>query len=623
VARVGNATGEHEYVLSADVPGGTPYSHDGRLRDADGRIRRQGARFRIYAEFEDGTCSELTAIDGLQIQWTVEIANLKAGWYAFENAMDLPAGFAKEARHRNASVQGEDRKQLDICPGPRSISGTREAGPQYRFDSGSFFGKRVNLGEIRTDEEGRLIFLGGHGLSAPRADGTRAKTFANNDDWHDDTADGPVWAKVTFPDGTQLDAEAGYVVVAPPNFAPGLFGAVTMLDVVQDMFQRAASIPTGRCSFTRHVWPLFQRMSDLQWTNHGIYMTSGVGSPLDARSPRVVERLRDASQANAAFRKTVLSLFRFPGSPTAQPGALLPHYGDFYGDFDAAPGAGLAVTPLMYGRLVEWAEGRFDDDWAGEPDLVEFASLDAAAQAEALDVAGLFECLGGPFHPGIELTWVMRLPRLWKRPFRLDVRPGVARQDFGSVLTPAECVGAGGPYDGVRAGALTRFMGVPWQTDEASCLSDLEYAPSTYLSFPSFWGARVPNRVLSIQAWERVTAGDLSPEQAMKHFSWREDWLRDLKGDYEDKINRMVTNWWELGILEKRPPGPDGASRGLGMHAWIEAGRPASVTGSNTKTTLVAAIEALDAGASALPAAGMTAAKPYVPPRRRLRRDEI
>lgn len=622
IARVGNAPGDAEFLLAPEVPGGMPHGAGG-FRDEQGRIRRQAARFRVYAEFQDGSCRELTASDGVRIEWTVEVANLKAGWYNFENAMDLPAGFAKPAARRNTSVQGADRKHLDICPGPRSVTGVMQSGPALRFDTGRFFGKPVDLGELRTDDEGRLIFLGGHGLSAPQVAGTLPTTFANNDGWHDDTADGPVWAQVAFADGTRLEAEPGYVAVTPPNFAPGLFGAVTMLDVMEDLFHRTQGTPAGRCSFTRHVWSLFQRMTDLQWTNHGLYMLSGLGSPLDAHAPAVLGRLRDSSQANAAFRAAVFQLFRDPSAATARPTALLAHYGDYYGDFDGEAGAGLAVTSLMYARLRDWADGNFDDDWAGEPSPPLFAALDAHAQAAALDAAGLFECLGGPFHPGIELTWVMRLSSVWKRPYRLDVRPGVAPQDFGNVLTPSTCLGAGGPYDGVRAGALTRFMGTPWQTDEASCLSDLEYEPSTYLSFPSFWGARVPNRVLSAQAWERVNAGDNSREQVMKHFSWREDWLRDLKGDYAKKIARMVTHWWELGILEPRSPGPAGIALGMGP-AWIEAGRPASVAGSNSKAALAATIEALHAGAPVQLAAGMAAPlAPYVPPRRRLRRDEV
>lgn len=616
IARVGNAPDENEWFLAADVPGAPPSAPEGSLRDPQGRIRRQAAMFRVYAELTDGTVREVTAADGVSIEWTVEVANLKAGWYRFENAMDLPQEFAKVPKRRNDKVQGQDREKLDICPGPRSIYGTKA--PAVRLDSGRFFDRPVYLGELRTDDAGRLIFLGGLGLSQPEKPGD-ATTFANNDGWHDDVSDGPVFAKVRFEGGHEMHAEPGYVAVTPPNYAPGLFGAVTLLDVVDDLF---APPEAGPCSFSSHIWPLFCRITDLQWANHGLYMLSGSGSPLDAHDPGVIQRLRDRSTSNAAFRQTVFALFRSPDATEAREAALLAHYGDYYDDYAGVPGARLAVTPLMYRKLGQWAAGDFEDDWKGEPAVPRFADLAPAEQARALDRAGLFECLGGPFHPGIELTWPMRIRSVWKEPYRLKVLAGVARQDYGPELKRDVALGSGGPHDGVAAGSLTRWLGVPWQTDEASCLSDFEYEPSTYLSFPSFWAARVPNRVLSIQAWERVIAADISAAQALKHFSWREDWLRDLKGSYIGKINRMVSHWWELGILERQEPSEEAKARGISS-AWVETGRPEEVTGSNTKVQLAAAVESLAVTTAAAAGAAIRIVPPHVPPRRHLRRDEV
>ncbi len=53
------------------------------------------------------------------------------------------------------------------------------------------------LGELKTDEAGRLIVLGGHGKTGS-VPGAKITTFANNDGWHDDTADGPVTATVSI-----------------------------------------------------------------------------------------------------------------------------------------------------------------------------------------------------------------------------------------------------------------------------------------------------------------------------------------------------------------------------------------------------------------------------------------
>lgn len=71
--------------------GGTP-ADAGALRDAQGAIKRQTVRFRIYAKLTSGQVRELTLDDDIEIQWRVAVANLKAGWYEFTNALDLPDG---------------------------------------------------------------------------------------------------------------------------------------------------------------------------------------------------------------------------------------------------------------------------------------------------------------------------------------------------------------------------------------------------------------------------------------------------------------------------------------------------------------------------------------------------
>src|SRR6185369_3693654 len=129
----------------------------------------------------------------------------------------------------------------------------------YKFDSGEFLGHKVPLGELRTDASGRLLVLGGFGDSAsypPKP----AVTFANNDGWHDDTSDGPVRATVKI-GGKEFEAEPAAVAVTPPNFGQGLYGPVTMYDVVYDLFCREFGMPSPeRPSFWRDVFPLYERL---------------------------------------------------------------------------------------------------------------------------------------------------------------------------------------------------------------------------------------------------------------------------------------------------------------------------------------------------------------------------
>jgi L-Lysine epsilon oxidase N-terminal len=170
--------------------------------------------------------------------------------------------------------------------------------------------------------------LGGRGATGAHPADKATTTFANNDGWHDDVSDGPVRATVAIGDRT-FEAEPGYVVVTPPNFAPGLFGVLTMDDVAREAFYSAGyCTPPVRPSFANDIWPAFDRLTGNQWVNHGVFLLHGRGSPLDARDPTVVTRLADASDAARPFREAVFKLFRERETYVYTPAALPSFYGD-------------------------------------------------------------------------------------------------------------------------------------------------------------------------------------------------------------------------------------------------------------------------------------------------------
>lgn len=622
IARLGNATGRDDHVVASEVIGGLPWTPDGSFRDAVGAIRRQAVRFRVYAWLRDGSVREVVADAETRIEWRVELANLKAGWYVFNQAMDLPGKLARPAHRRNANVTGRARAAFDIRPAVARLSGPL-AGAVVPIADGRFHGRAVYLGELRLDDGGRLLVLGGRGASAPRIANARARSVANNDGWHDDISDGPVRARVIIR-GRAFEAEPGHVVVTPPNYGPGLFGIVTMDDVVRETFLRAGWMERPRGTrFTSDVWPVFDRITGLQWVNHGAFMAHGHGSPLDARDPRVIARLRDGSREGpaSAWRRRVLALFRVPeGNAPPAPALLPPVYGDTYGepDEETDPRARLSLTPTQYAHLQRWAAGEFADDWPGAPPSPpDFAALPPEQQVAQLERAGLHECLGGPFHPGVELGWIMRNRLLWDRPYRLKQRAEgqPVRQDYGPTLTPATCLAPGGPLDGVGPGALTRWLGVPWQTDEASCNSGAEYTPSLYLSMPTYWGARTPDQVLSEAAWRRATDPRAPAMQRAKHFANREDWMRDIRGGgWEDRVNFMIRDWARLGIVA---PARE-AVEDLPGPAWVEQGRDRRFAGSDPNVALITRIETLDGD----PPQKLDDA-PQIPPERKRRRGEV
>lgn len=564
IARIGNAP--EAYFFAPEQPG-QPALANGGYKDAQGRVKRQVARFRIYGLNQKGAVvRELTA-DDATIEWRVHVANHKAAWYQFNNALDLP-GLAVPAAFRNSAVS--DRAQLIIDPGVKRICGRDLSGPAYHLTGGKFFGKEVPLGEIRTDAAGRLLFFGGMGHSASYK-GQAAITFANNDTWHDDVCDGTVRATVTL-HGRVLEAEPAMVAVTPPNFGQGLYGVVTMYDVVYDLFLREGWLegPT-QLNFWQHIYPIFERMTQTQWVNSGFFFLFGQNSPSDLTNPDLVAQLSDPSPSRQPIRQQFLKWFRDPSSAQYEPAKIPPFYGDAFGEYENLAQVGLPVTFTQYQWLSHWAAGDFTTEKPTPPRP--FATLSPGQQAEALTITPLEECLGGPFHPGIELTWPLRNLIMWAKPFRLKILPegAAAPTDYGPLLAPHIALAPGGPLDGSGPGSLTRWLGVPWQTDEASCLSG--YMPSTYLPLPSFWAARVPNQILSEDSFKRLTDPDLNIAQRLKHFDYRQDWLRDLGSQYTKKINNMIAEWHELGIITRINAPTNDDTAFLPTELWVESDR--------------------------------------------------
>jgi hypothetical protein len=582
IARVGNSP--TDWYLGPETPGPHPMPPGG-FKDASGRIKPQAARFRLYGlDSNDQVVAEVTAADA-DIEWTVHLANTKAAWYNFDIALDipqakgLPAAPLQTAPPPTASLQRNqaitDRDSLRIDPGRRSVSGANAnpggADPAARFDGGTFLGVDVPLGELRTDDLGHLLVFGGTGQSGPAIPSAIAITFANNDLWYDDTSDGPVEATVSI-DGRDIPVTGAWVVVAPPNYAPGIQSVVTMYDV---MFEVATSLQPElrpeRPSFTRMIYPLFERLVQNQWVNAGFFRDYGWGSASDFLAPETLRLLADPSDTQAMLRQQVFERFRDPSYTSMEYGTLPPYYGDGVDLPATNPRQWMAVLPLQYQWLTQWAEGDFVADWpaAGLTFPATLEDLPLAEQPDALDRATLDECLGGPFHPGCELTWPMRQTLLYDAPFRLRRQVG-AEPDWGPQMTSKIALSEDGPLYFSGPGDLTRWMAVPWQTDTSSCLSRYKRDVDGYL--PAFWPARVPNDVLDLESYETVMDDTLSPDERQSAFENRVKWLRDLPGFGDSsriRINAFLRQWADAGVVTARP-GPDDPT--FPDTFWVELG---------------------------------------------------
>ncbi|MFJ9751401.1 LodA/GoxA family CTQ-dependent oxidase [Streptomyces chartreusis] len=551
VARVGDSA--DEFFLAPETEDEPPLP-SGSYKDPTGALKRQAARFRIYGYNAAGEpVAELTA-DNAEMRWTVHVANKKAEWYQFQLALDIPeAAQADESQLRNPLVAAPDRsKLLIIDPGARSVRGrNRAGGSELRFDTGRFLDIPVYLGEVRTDEAGRLIFLGGRGI-AESVDSKEAETFANNDGWYDDISDGPVTAEVRV-DGRTLPVEPAWVLVGPPNYAPELKSVRTLYDLLGDAFVTAGALSEPeQVSFTHDILPILRRLCDLQWVNQGLATLFGHGGREHFLDPDLLAALADPGPRHQELRRQISKTMRNPDRDGTSQVPWPPVYGDAMSLPPVSARQHLALSPLQTRLLARWARGDFVPDHTpgAETTPPELDRLPIAARPAALDRAALSFCLADAFHPGCEITWPMRHTTLYSAPFRIRHRAN-PEPSYGRVLTPNTALAYDGPLYGQRPGGLTRWMAVPWQTDTASCRSGYERRYDPYL--PTFWPARVPNHVLTEEDYLIAVDTSRPRDERLAAFARRSPWDRWLPTPYKATINAMVKDFGRLGLVERRP----------------------------------------------------------------------
>jgi L-Lysine epsilon oxidase N-terminal/L-lysine epsilon oxidase C-terminal domain len=586
IARVGNA--ETEFYVGPEVIH-PPHAVPKERRDNTGALKRQAARFRIYGYNAAGdVVAELTAGSGT-IEWQVEVANLKAAWYQFQISLDIPeAATAPQSAQRN--IDEQDRTKLSILGGKHAISGSNApaAGTSVAF-MGKFYDQPVYLGELKTDGDGRLIVLGGRGKTGS-IPGAGLTNFANNDGWHDDTADGPVTATVSI-GGRAIPVDPAWVVVAPPNYAPDLKGVRTLYDALVDVFTDAGAFaPPANVSFTNDILPIFQRLAGLQWVNAGYATAFGHGGWLDLLTPAMIARLADRSDANSSFRFQIANSFRDFDKDSWSPDPWPWLYGDAMDiPFLQTPRQNSPMAKCQLLRLKRWAEGSFTPDYPpAKPDHDKIEDVPLADQPAMLDRAALEFCLADAFHPGCEMTWPVRHASMYMAPFRIrHRRADEVVYPLTDAISPAQALAFDGPVYGQLAGWLTRWMAVPWHTDTASCRSQADYDPTYDPYVPTFWPARVPNQVVSEAAYKIITDQSKPHADRVAAFKNRAPWITQTLDDTDQiaQIKEMIDRYPDMGVVSRRD-GVKGDPE-IPSHIYVSDGR--KPTTPAVAATLVAA----------------------------------
>ncbi|MGC2696343.1 MAG: LodA/GoxA family CTQ-dependent oxidase, partial [Candidatus Angelobacter sp.] len=255
--------------IACDQQGNPLLSPDGKselrvtkFKDAEGRIKRQAARFHIYVCDEqnpEGRPLKIgDTIEGggnrgvlVDIQWRVYLANKKAVWYQFD-ALKGEHGYQSGHPRRNPDItDNEARQRLIIDPGPQIVNCSDNRRAAFSRSSNALYAPVFppplqprsidTLGDILTADTGHLLVLGGHGNSGTFLEGfgqPRIEEYANNNAWFDDVSDGPVMARLVM-FSTEvgrlrfIDVEyPAWVVVGYPGYVPQVLDIVTLNDVV-------------------------------------------------------------------------------------------------------------------------------------------------------------------------------------------------------------------------------------------------------------------------------------------------------------------------------------------------------------------------------------------------------
>ena len=503
---------------------GTPITEDD-FRDAKKAVKRQAARFRLYAyDTEQTTYPSNDAgrevkigdtVGGKTIKdiiWQVHLANKKNNNYTItsgtgknkteEGIVAYEDGNTPPVRNPQygENLQAESRrKTLVIDAGPRALAAS-EGGhtkfnnsvtstyvngsgeiieqanypisfPNDHFDMFDPLGKIDTLGEMHIEENtNRLIVKGGYGRASGIKTNNQPPSLADaidNDDWFDDTSDGPVCATIIFTDNTVMQAVHGWVVCTDPGYAPQTRNIVSTWDDIYDTWIQQLQLQpdmyssgfqsTYDAAFDNDVLPVFHGAFLQRWNTN-----------LPSKGIKGHDYLATIKPSDSPSDKlpSFKSLIRKPSPPGTSDapnnedgeGVKMPlALGDAMKSF-------LSVTETQYFLLSQWYDNKYKP--VGKP----------LGGGEKLDKAVLENCLGGRYSPGIDLTFIVRDVNFYAQnwqgetgPFRVNKQP----------LNYADANNKDVPFlqEGyvplrttlVEPGDLCKFMSQPWHTDYNSC----------------------------------------------------------------------------------------------------------------------------------------------------------
>lgn len=483
------------------------------------------------------------------------------------------------------------------------------------------------LGKIMTNDNRELIVLGGNGNSGSFLDGPgepKITAYANNDGWFDDTSDGPVYAKLIYADEKDNQyryaavEDPSWVIVGYPRYVPQIADMITMEDILDDLnirnfatnqfmyglapFDGSAKIDPSKSKqlqnwridprkrynpdyypyFYRDIWPILSRPFQMQWVSNILEASNAPHSTGDRGTfdenilsvPPKSEPDPDLKARNNMYRKRIYNMLRQPEEKnvfrnTNNPDSqnynylLMPLLAGDNPINNTIPSKFLVLTDTQLFILKQWAEGKFINE--KEEKIVD--DIQDETRAEKLDSGVIANIIGGAFCPGGEVSWVIRNPVIYSKPYRINANPeflpGMDNSTAGT--TPGvqaynhpDNLSLTSNYEkGLEPGDITKMSALPWQADFNEC--SMQTVNVTFQEWNTinpanpndpflekyqetfdvlWWPAHRP-----MQVFKQVTDGNgkvIATNQV--------NWARGIPQTYEGDL-KMVTAWNELGFV--------------------------------------------------------------------------
>lgn len=480
----------------------------------------------------------------------------------------------------------------------------------------------VNLGTLEYDEGTLIFYGGDGVSAALNPSDLNTDFADNSnwyDDICDGRITAKITSKTTGEVYELNDAEsAAWVASAPPDYAPQIQPISTMFDLItgtaNEYFQPELSLIFP-------LFYRLYRMQWVNLGDFLSPSFKETIDKLTAEGKFSFIYSKDGGEEAQAVREEIFNMFRNPrydynnepvipsknktdlinlGSGTEE--LKLPYYPGDGIDYPGSPAQWFAIPPILYNQLEKWRDGDFFTpeyfDFENINQMGAFyrerfidAAKDTSKSALLMTRAVLETLYGGGFHPGVELTWPMRHAQIYSensltypavdyfegydyglyglREIRLNTasqeeQSEIFFNDFGFSMVPDDIQESLDPSHykhwlwKITPGDLTKWMGIPWQSDAGSCQA--VYTESQY-PVPSWWAANLPVFVLTGQSLEKIQDEKVLDDTKRYIYGNRQLWLETTdtgyvgyhaEGGYQNGLINMVYQWKDIGVVTGR-----------------------------------------------------------------------